>query len=97
MFNNNYLNLESVTISFSPFRFQVVALTTTHGNVNEPQVFNNSQKILNVIGRKDVCITNDIVFFITNTTQNHKYGFQPEFKYQISFIFEFRATIEFVR
>lgn len=67
MFKNNYLNLESVTISFSPFRFQVVALTTTHGNVNEPQVFNNSQKILNVIGRKDVCITNDIVFFLLQT------------------------------
>ncbi|XP_013163359.1 PREDICTED: uncharacterized protein C1683.06c isoform X3 [Papilio xuthus] len=35
---------------------QVIALTTTHGNVNEPQVFNNTQKILNIADRRDVLI-----------------------------------------
>ncbi|XP_045542496.1 probable uridine nucleosidase 2 [Papilio machaon] len=35
---------------------QVIALTTTHGNVNEPQVFNNTQKFLNIVDRRDVFI-----------------------------------------
>lgn len=35
---------------------KVIALTTTHGNVNEDQAFINSQRILNIAGRSDVSI-----------------------------------------
>ncbi|XP_046973665.1 inosine-uridine preferring nucleoside hydrolase-like [Vanessa cardui] len=35
---------------------EVVALTTTHGNVDEEQVFNNTQRILTVANRRDVAI-----------------------------------------
>ncbi|XP_026485043.2 uncharacterized protein LOC113392713 [Vanessa tameamea] len=35
---------------------EVIALTTTHGNVDEDQVFNNTQRILTVANRRDVAI-----------------------------------------
>ncbi|XP_022131210.2 uncharacterized protein C1683.06c-like [Pieris rapae] len=34
----------------------VVAITTVHGNVDEPQVFNNTQRILSIAGRRDIPI-----------------------------------------
>ncbi|XP_038209101.1 uncharacterized protein LOC119830236 [Zerene cesonia] len=35
---------------------KVVAITTVHGTVNEPQVFENTQRILNIADRRDVPI-----------------------------------------
>ncbi|CAH3848082.1 unnamed protein product [Pieris brassicae] len=34
----------------------VVAITTVHGNVDEPQVFNNTQRILSIADRRDIPI-----------------------------------------
>lgn len=51
------------------FRPKLIALTTTHGNVGEEQVFNNTQRILSVADRRDVSTVN--LLFTSRVANKH--------------------------
>ncbi|CAH2069002.1 unnamed protein product, partial [Iphiclides podalirius] len=55
--------------------FPVIALTTTHGNVNETQVFINTQKFLGIANRKDVSIYRGCQYpLIKNIPSDYYFG-----------------------
>ncbi|CAG5036494.1 unnamed protein product [Parnassius apollo] len=56
--------------------FPVIALTTTHGNVDEPQTFRNTQKFLGIADRNDVPIYRGSNFsLIYDIPSDHFFGF----------------------
>ncbi|CAK1600238.1 unnamed protein product [Parnassius mnemosyne] len=56
--------------------FPVIALTTTHGNVDETQTFNNTQKFLGIADRQDVPIYRGSNFsLLRDVPSDHYFGF----------------------
>ncbi|XP_045506937.1 probable uridine nucleosidase 2 isoform X1 [Colias croceus] len=55
---------------------EVIALTTVHGNVNESQVFTNTQRILNIADRQNVPIyRGSKTSFISNIESDYFFGY----------------------